>query len=249
MTQLKRKSGGRRGFTLVELLVVIVIIGILASLVVGLSGTASRKMRESRTRAELVAIETAIGAYKSKFGHYPPDNPKDPALNSLYYELTGCLFNGKTFIDPNTGTVMKVQAIKEHFGVEGFVNTARTERELKKFYEPTAKTVRHISEEHGDDDPGTGQVKHHADEVHVLCVPVPWPIERDDHPVRHHGKVAKGINPWRYVAGQSVVHNIGKYDLWAEIVVGDEVLVISNWRKETFPREQLSRYYKKKKRN
>jgi len=159
MTRLKRKSGGRRGFTLVELLVVIVIIGILASLVVGLSGTASRKMRESRTRAELVAIETAIGAYKSKFGHYPPDNPKDPALNSLYYELTGCLFNGKTFIDPNTGTVMKVQAIKEHFGVEGFVNTARTERELKKFYEPTAKTVRHISEEHGDSDAGEGHVK------------------------------------------------------------------------------------------
>jgi hypothetical protein len=50
------------------------------------------------------------------------------------------------------------------------------------------------------------------------------------------------------VTGKRVVHNIGKYDLWAEIVVGDEVLVISNWRKETFPREQLSRYYKKRKR-
>jgi len=251
MKHLTGKSGGRRGFTLVELLVVIVIIGILASLVVGLSGTASRKMRESRTRAELVAIETAIGAYKSKFGHYPPDNPKDPALNSLYYELTGCLYSPtrKTFRDPKVGTVMKVQAIKEHFGVEGFINTARSERELKQFYEPTAKTVSRISEEHGDDDPAEGPKKHHADEVHVLCVPVPWPLERDDQPVWHHGKVAKGVNPWRYVVGQSVVNNIGKYDLWAEIVVGDEVLVISNWRKETFSREQLSRYYKKKKRN
>ncbi|MBT7026644.1 MAG: prepilin-type N-terminal cleavage/methylation domain-containing protein, partial [Verrucomicrobia bacterium] len=91
MKYLTRKSGSRRGFTLVELLVVIVIIGILASLVVGLSGTAGRKMRESRTRAELTAIGTAIESYKAKFGHYPPDNPKDPALNSLYYELTGCL--------------------------------------------------------------------------------------------------------------------------------------------------------------
>jgi hypothetical protein len=89
---------------------------------------------------------------------------------------------------------------------------------------------------------------HHADEVHILCAPVPWPLDRDDHPVVHHGKVARGVNPWRYVTGQSVVHNIGKYDLWAEIVVGDEVLVLSNWRKETFSREQLSRYYKKKKR-
>lgn len=248
MKEMTRKSGGRRGFTLIELLVVIVIIGILASLVVGLSGTASRKMRESRTRAELTAIGTAIESYKAKFGHYPPDNPKDPALNSLYYELTGCLFDGKTFSDPMVGMPMEVQAIKEHFGVEGFVNTARTERELKKFYEPTAKTVRHISEEHGDDDDGHGHEMHHRDEVHILCAPVPWPLNRDDHPVVHHGKVARGVNPWRYVTGTSVVHNIGKYDLWAEIVVGDEVLVISNWRKETFSREQLSSYYKQKKR-
>ena len=248
MTQLKRNRERWGGFTLVELLVVIVIIGILASLVVGLSGTASRKMRESRTRAELEGIGTAIESYKSNFGHYPPCNPENPVLNALYYELTGALYSPtrKTFRDPMSGTVMKVQAIKEHFGVEGFVNTARTEKELKQFYEPTPKTVRHISEEHDDDDDGHGHEKHHVDEVHVLCAPVPWPLQREDHPVRHHGKVAKGVNPWRYVTGQRVVNNIGKYDLWAEIVVGDEVLVISNWRKDTFPREQLSRYYKKK---
>ena len=32
------------------------------------------------------------------------------------------------------------------------------------------------------------------------------------------------------------------------VVVGDEVLVISNWRQDTFSRDQLSRYYKQKKR-
>ena len=108
MKQLKRNRTARRGFTLGELLVVIVIIGILAGLVVGLSGTASYKMRESRTRAELVAIETAIEAYKAKFGHYPPCNPDDPALNSLYYELTGALYSParKTFRDPMSGNVM-----------------------------------------------------------------------------------------------------------------------------------------------
>ena len=50
------------------------------------------------------------------------------------------------------------------------------------------------------------------------------------------------------MVGQPVVNNIGKFDLWAEIVVGDEVLVISNWRQDTFSRDQLSRYYKQKKR-
>ena len=143
---------------------------------------------------------------------------------------------------------MSVQMIKEYFGVEGFVNTARSEKELKTFFEPNPKTVRHLSAEHGEDDEGHGHKNHHSDEVHVLCAPVPWPISRDDHPVRYKGKVAKGINPWRYVTGQPVVNNIGKFDLWAEIVVGDEVLVISNWRNDTFSRDQLSRYYKKKKR-
>ena len=52
-----------------------------------------------------------------------------------------------------------------------------------------------------------------------------------------------------YLAEQGkAVNNIKKYDLWAEYVVGDEVWIISNWRSEPFPRSQLSRYYKKRKR-
>ena len=65
---MKRRTG-KDGFTLIELLVVIAIIAILAALVVGLSGTASRKMTESRVKTELEAIKTAIVAYKQKFGH------------------------------------------------------------------------------------------------------------------------------------------------------------------------------------
>ena len=235
------------GFTLIELLVVIAIIAVLASLVVGLSGTAGRKMKESRIQTEIAAIETAIESYKQKFGHYPPDNPDNVVLNSLYYELTGALYSPTrgTFKDPMTGNILDPKLIKEHFGVEGFVNGSKTKAELKKFYDPRPENVRHLSEEHGEDDEGHGHKSHHSDEVHLLCVPSPWPISRDDHPVRHHGKVAKGVNPWRYVSGRPV-NNVKKYDLWAEYVIGDEVWVISNWRSEPFPRSQLSRYYKNK---
>ncbi len=243
---MKRRTG-KDGFTLIELLVVIAIIAILASLVVGLSGMAGRKSTESRVKAELEAIKTAIEAYKEKFGHYPPDNPDTPILNGLYYELTGVLYSSTrgTFKDPMSGNVMDPKLIKEYFGVDGFVNGSKTEGELKKFYEPRPENVRHISEEHDEDEEGHGHKSHHSDEVHVLCVPSPWPISRDDQPVRHHGKVAKGINPWRYVSS-GPVNNVQQYDLWAEYVVGDEVWVISNWKSEPFPKAQLSRYYKKK---
>ena len=245
---MKRRSS-TYGFTLIELLVVIAIIAVLASLVVGLSGTAGRKMTESRIQAEIAALDTAIEAYKVKFGHYPPDNPDNPALNSLYYELTGVLYSStrRTFKDPQSGNIMSPKLIKERFGVDGFVNGSKSKSELKKFYEPRAENVRHLSEEHGGNDEGHGHEAHHSDEVHVLCCPSPWPFSRDDHPVVLRGKEAKTLNPWRYVSGRPV-NNIKKYDLWAEYVVGDEVWIISNWRSEPFPRSQLSRYYKKRKR-
>ena len=242
---MKRRTK-KDGFTLIELLVVIAIIAILAALVVGLSGTAGRKMTESRVKAELAAIETAIEAYKNKFGHYPPDNPDTPTLNALYYELTGVLYSSTrgTFKDPMSGNVMAPKLIKEHFGVDGFVNGGKTESALKKFYEPRPENVRHISEEHDDEDAGHGHKSHHSDEVHILCVPSPWPLSRDDEAVRLDGKAAEGVNPWRYVSSQPV-NNVQQYDLWAEYVVGDEVWVIGNWKSEPFPKAQLSRYYKK----
>ena len=244
-----KKRISKDGFTLIELLVVIAIIAVLASLVAGLSGTAGRKMKESRIQAEIAAIETAIEAYKVKFGHYPPDNPDNPVLNSLYYELTGALYSSTrgTFKDPMSGNIMSPKLIKERFGVDGFVNGSKSKSELKKFYEPRPENVRHLSEQHGEDDEGHGHKSHHSDEVHVLCVPSPWPVSRDDQPVYIRGKMAKSVNPWRYVSGRPV-NNIKKFDLWAEYVIGDEVWIISNWRSEPFPRSQLSRYYKKRKR-
>src|SRR5688572_19932039 len=101
-TQIRR----RRAFTLLELLVVIALIGLLASMVVGVSGMASRRMREARVKAELNQIVTAIEDYRGDKGSYPPDNAKggvdwDPRLTPLYYELTGAVFTNNTFIGVN----------------------------------------------------------------------------------------------------------------------------------------------------
>ncbi|MFM8469210.1 MAG: type II secretion system protein, partial [Limisphaerales bacterium] len=100
----KQNSLGGRGvaaFTLVELLVVIGIIGLVASLVVVGIGQVKYKKWESGTRAQLAKYELAIESYKSAYGSYPPDNPATaaamPYWNPLAYELGGVRRAGANF--------------------------------------------------------------------------------------------------------------------------------------------------------
>ncbi len=64
----------RRGFTLTELLVVIAIIAILVSLTSVAVMTAMTKAKQTRIKVELDQIDSALKAYKDKYGAYPPCN-------------------------------------------------------------------------------------------------------------------------------------------------------------------------------
>jgi prepilin-type N-terminal cleavage/methylation domain-containing protein len=61
------------GFTLVEMLVVITIIGILAGLITAAAIRARTFAKNSVIVVELSQLDTACKAYKEKFGEYPPD--------------------------------------------------------------------------------------------------------------------------------------------------------------------------------
>lgn len=64
------------GFTLVELLVVIGIIGLLLMLLVPVIASAMRTVRSSMTRNTIKTIEMAIANFRNDFGAYPPSRPK-----------------------------------------------------------------------------------------------------------------------------------------------------------------------------
>ncbi len=64
----------KKGFTLIEILIVVAIIGILASVVVVGLGPAQKKGRDSRRVSDLRSVQNALELYYGKNGSYPVPN-------------------------------------------------------------------------------------------------------------------------------------------------------------------------------
>jgi general secretion pathway protein G len=60
-----------RGFTLVELLVVMAIIGILMGLVIGIAGAVQRGAAEAQAKAQIADLMNEIEKFKADIGSYP----------------------------------------------------------------------------------------------------------------------------------------------------------------------------------
>ena len=66
-----RKRRDERGFTLIELMVVIVILGILAGLIVPRIMGRPDEARQAKARIQIESMETALKLYKLDNGSYP----------------------------------------------------------------------------------------------------------------------------------------------------------------------------------
>ncbi len=68
-----RDDRRRRGFTLMELLIVIAIMAILAGLLVPVIFYVQKQAKISATKAEIGGLKTALAQYDFSFGQFPPD--------------------------------------------------------------------------------------------------------------------------------------------------------------------------------
>ena len=78
-TQVRRRSG-RRGFTLMEVLLVLAILVILGSLVVANFSGIFAKSKINATRAQISAFETQLDIYQLDIGSYPSNQQGLQAL-------------------------------------------------------------------------------------------------------------------------------------------------------------------------
>src|SRR5205823_5764635 len=67
--------GVRSGFTLIEMLVVIAIIALLASITIPVMASVSKRQKATASIELLARLKMALQQYNEAFGDFPPSNP------------------------------------------------------------------------------------------------------------------------------------------------------------------------------
>lgn len=86
-----------KGFTLIEILVVIMIIMTLAGLVVGAAQKARERATKAKAQATIASLEVALSMYEVDYGDYP-EGPMSNVITVLTTDQEDDIWNGPYFM-------------------------------------------------------------------------------------------------------------------------------------------------------
>ncbi len=82
----RRRRGGAEGFTIIEMLTVLFIIGLLMSILVPTVGTVATAIARTDSLATIRQLEDAIHQYHMDFGDYPPSGARNLTEHLTFYK-------------------------------------------------------------------------------------------------------------------------------------------------------------------
>jgi prepilin-type N-terminal cleavage/methylation domain-containing protein len=86
----------KKAFTLMELLVVVLILGLLATVAVGVFTTQVERARYAAARTTIAAIELAATRYQLDVGEFPPSGSINPVTSAFEFEGNGFMYHALT---------------------------------------------------------------------------------------------------------------------------------------------------------
>jgi prepilin-type N-terminal cleavage/methylation domain-containing protein len=211
-----------RGFTLVELLVVISILAILAGMVIAGTGSFKEKRLKAKVSTELAQVDAMINQYKSKTGYYPPDNTNHPSVSGLFFELSGCTSGPSGFVTLDKTESVNSATLKNLTGnlLEGIMNCTRESSE-----DATHSAVKIlVTAIKGKNYLVATNVVSTGYGLAMLGMFVEGPVVFND----ADPASSKQINPWRYTS-TNPTNNPNSFDLWIDVKSGNKILRFSNW--------------------